>query len=106
MISKMLYEKEIKHNINSYLYDNDFLLYFVSKKLLKSGPSSGDEIKEWIMDKTSTSNINLSQFTKFLSHFTENDSLYYLKPSYIEVLKKVNRFDSDFLILVNGIIEV
>ena len=99
MISKMLYEKEIKHNINSYLYDNDFLLYFVSKKLLKSGPSSGTEIKKWIMDKTSTSNINLSQFTKFLSHFTENNSLFYLKPSYIEVLKKVNRFDSDFLIL-------
>ena len=45
MISKMLYEKEIKHNINSYLFDSNFLLYFVSKKLLKSGPSSGNEIK-------------------------------------------------------------
>ena len=98
MISEMLHEKEIKHNINSYLYANDFLLFFVSKKLFKNGPTSRYEIKKWIMDKTYTSNIKLSQFTKFLSHFTENNSLYYLKPNYIEVLKTINRFDSDFLI--------
>ena len=99
MISKMLYENEIKHNADSYLYDDDFLLYYVSKKLLKNGSASSEEIKKWIMDKTSTSNINLSKFRNFLYHFSENKYRYYLKPNYIETLKKVSRFDSNFLIL-------
>lgn len=76
MISKMLYENEIKHNADSYLYDDDFLLYYVSKKLLKNGSASSEEIKKWIMDKTSTSNINLSKFRNFLYHFSENKYRY------------------------------
>lgn len=100
MTNKMFYDKGTKSVNNSYIVDNSFLLYFVSKNLLKYGPSSKETIVGWIRDKTSISNINSYKLKEFLNHFTEKNNLFTLKSNYEKVLKKMTRFDTDFLILL------
>ena len=100
MISEMFFhDKEIDQSSNSYLFSDDFLIYFVSKKIMENGPSSSCEIYEWIINITSVSKLKYSHYARFLLNFRKIDNLFYLKQRQEEILKKTAKADSLLLIL-------
>ena len=59
MISDFIYSNDITDS-SLYFYDEDFLFYYVCKKLNEKGPSSIDEIKKWIIERAKISNISVN----------------------------------------------
>ena len=98
MISTFIYSNDIIES-SLYYYDEDFLFYYVCKKLKENGPSSIYEIKKWIIDRAKISNINNSKFCNFISKFKQSGNYYYLFDSEIFCLDLTKQFESDLFLM-------
>ena len=99
MISEVYYTKEIDPSLNPHIYDDKYLVYLITKFLYKNGPSTYEEIKQYVKGKVRVSNINSKKFVHVLSHFKLIGHEYSLKDNYLVNISKVSKFESDFLIL-------
>ena len=97
MISEIFYSKEINTSKQQYIYEEDYLIYYLSKKLNSNGPSEDSKLKQWIMELTEVTNINKKRFDIFLSHFNISGSLYTIDENKKYILNKVSEFNSNFL---------
>ena len=98
MISDFIYSNDIIDS-SLYYYDEDFLFYYVCKKLKENGPSTIDELKKWIIDRAKISNINNSKFGNFISRFKQSGNYYYLFESEISCLELTKQFESDLFFM-------
>lgn len=96
MISDIFYSKGIDQSKDEYLYDENYLFYYINKMLLQNGPSEIDEIKEWIKERNGASNIKAKNFDSFLSHFVEVKNTYHAKDETVSIFKKIVKFNSVF----------
>lgn len=98
MISTFIYSNDIIES-SLYYYDEDFLFYYVCKKLKEKGPSTIYELKKWIIDRAKISNINNSKFRNFISKFKQSGNYYYLSEGEISCLELTKQFESDLFFM-------
>ena len=98
MISDFIYSNDITDS-SLYFYDEDFLFYYVCKKLNENGPSSIYEIKKWITERAKISNINNSRFNHFISKLKPSGDGYYLFEKEISCLELTKQFESNLFFM-------
>ena len=98
MISDFIYSNDITDS-SLYSYDEDFLFYYVCKKLNENGPSSIYEIKKWITERAKISNINNSRFNHFISKLKPSGDGYYLFEKEISCLELTKQFESNLFFM-------
>lgn len=98
MISEFIYSNDTTDS-SLYYYDEDFLYYYVCKKLSENGPSSTGEIKKWIIDRAKISNINNSRFSHFIFKFKPCGKSWYLFEKEISCLELTKRFESNLFFM-------
>ena len=103
MISDFIYSNDITDS-SLYFYDEDFLFYYVCKKLNENGPSSIYEIKKWITERAKISNINnssvsSSRLNEFKETIHESYQEYYLFEKEISCLELTKQFESNLFFM-------
>ena len=96
MISKIFYENQIIINNNEYLFEDNFLFYFINKMFKKKGPSKENQIIEWIKKTYKVKSINKKQMDLFLSRFPMSNDCYYFSDLTRSILEQTTEFDFHF----------
>ena len=92
MISDIFYSYAIDQG-KKYKYEEDYVKYFIIKKINKSGSMDKYDLYNWLKNEYSL-NINWSRFNRFVSkNFIERENIVNISSLQIELIEKTKQFE-------------